>query len=288
MPRDTGFPRADVENEFLRLRRRQVLARLAHKLSREPDDVNLVLPYSEVVAALGYEGERSIGLKSIKLANIVGSVDERRDFDRRFRPTSARVRARWEQLALAQRRGAPMPPIDVYKVGDLYFVKDGHHRVSIALARGETTIDAFVTEVRTTLPAKDVKTRRDLLFKSYERMFASRVPLPPQMQSKITVTDPWSYAKLGENVEAWGFRFIQHEHRTCDRAEIARRWFTDEYTPVVKMLREADLLGDGTEAEAYMRVAAERYRLILTHEWSDDIIRRLRASSVSSRRRRPS
>jgi hypothetical protein len=54
------------------------------------------------------------------------------------------------------------------------------------------------------------------------------------------------------------------------------------------MLREADLLGDGTEAEAYMRVAAERYRLILTHEWSDDIIRRLRASSVSSRRRRPS
>ena len=81
---------------------------------------------------------------------------------------------------------------------------------------------------------------------------------------------------------------MQHEQRFCDRAEIARRWFTDEYTPVVKMLREADLLGDGTEAEAYMRVAAERYRLILTHEWSDDIIRRLRAAPVSSRRRRPS
>jgi hypothetical protein len=170
MPRDTGFPRADVENEFLRMRRRQVLARLAHKLSREPDDVNLVLPYSEVVAALGYESERAAGLKTIKLVNIVGSVDERRDFDRRFRPTSARVRERWEQLALAQRRGAPMPPIDVYKLGDLYFVKDGHHRVSIALARGETTIDAYVTEVRTTLPAKDIRTPRPL-FKSYERMF---------------------------------------------------------------------------------------------------------------------
>ena len=101
-------------------------------------------------------------------------------------------------------------------------------------------------------------------------MFLARVPLPPPMRAKITVTDPWSYAKLGENVEAWGFRYSQHEQRFCDRAEIARRWFTEEYTPVVRMLREADLLGDGTEAEAYMRVAAERYRLILTHEWSDD------------------
>jgi hypothetical protein len=117
-------------------------------------------------------------------------------------------------------------------------------------------------------------------------MFLARVPLPPPMRAKITVTDPWSYAKLGENVEAWGFRYMQHEQRFCDRTEIARRWFTDEYTHVVKMLREADLLGDGTEAEAYMRVAAERYRLILTHEWSDEIIQRLRAAPVSSRRRR--
>ena len=103
MARDTGFPRADVENDFLRMRRRQILAKLAHKLSREPDDVNLVLPYDEVIAALGFEGEHFAGLKTIKLRDIVGSVDTRRDFDRRFRPTSARVRERWEQLALAQR-----------------------------------------------------------------------------------------------------------------------------------------------------------------------------------------
>jgi hypothetical protein len=87
-------------------------------------------------------------------------------------------------------------------------------------------------------------------------------------------------------VEAWGFRYIQHEHRFCDREEIARRWFTDEYTPVVRMLRDADLLGEGTEAEAYLRVAAERYRLILTHAWSDDVIQRLRGLSAERRRRR--
>jgi hypothetical protein len=276
MPRDTGFPRADVENDFLRARRRQVLAQLAHRLRREPDDVNLILPYDEVVAALGYEGEHYLGLKTIKLDTVVGTVDSRRDFDRRFRPTSARVRERWERLALAQRRGESIPPIDVYRIGELHFVRDGHHRVSVALATGQTMIDAYVTEVHTTLPAKDIHRRGDLLVKSYERMFLSRVPLMPSARAKIQVTDPWSYAELGEAVEAWGFRYMQHEQRFCDRAEIARRWFAEEYTPVVRMLRDAKLLGFGTETEAYMRVARERYRLMRTHEWNDEVIRRLR------------
>jgi hypothetical protein len=279
VPRETGFPRADVENDFLRVRRRQVLARLAHRLRRGPDDVNLILPFSDVAAALGVEGERALGLKTIRLSTVVGTVDSHRDFDRRFRPTSTRVRERWEKLALAQRRGASIPPIDVYRVGELHFVRDGHHRVSIALATGQTTIDAYVTEVRTTLPAKGIRGRGDLLFKSYERMFLSRVPLSDQAQAKIAVSDPWSYAELGEAVEAWGFRCMQHEQRFLDRAEIARRWYAEEYTPVVRMLREADLLGSGSEAEAYLRVTRERYRLIRTHDWNDDVIRRLREQS---------
>jgi hypothetical protein len=274
---ETGFPRADVENDFLRARRRQILARLSHRLRREPDDVNLILPFDEVVAALGRKGERSLGLRTIKLDTVVGTVDSRRDFDRRFRPTSGRVRERWERLALAQRRGESIPPIDVYRVGDLHFVKDGHHRVSIALATGRTTIDAYVTEVVTAVPAKGIRHRGDLLIKSYERIFRSRVPLPPQAYAKLTVTDPWSYAELGEAVEAWGFRCMQDKDRFLDRGEVARHWLTDEFTPVVHMLRAADLIGSRTDAEAYIRVARERYRLIRTHEWNDEVIERLRA-----------
>jgi hypothetical protein len=276
MARDTGFPRADVENDFLRVRRRQALARLAHRLRREPDDVNMILPFDEVVQALGMEGETALGLQTIRLDTIVGTVDSTRDFDRLFRPTSGRVRERWERMALAQRRGESMPPIDVYRVGDLHFVRDGHHRVSIALATGQTTIDAYVTAVRTTLPAKGIARRGDLLMKSYERVFLSRVPVPPATFAKLAVSDPWSYAELGEAVEAWGFRAMQHEGRFLDRAEVARRWYADEYAPVIRMLRQADLLGSGTEADAYLRVARERYRLIRTHEWNDHIIARLR------------
>ena len=147
----------------------------------------------------------------------MGTVDSTRDFDRFFRPTSSRVRERWERLALAQRQGTPMPPIDVYRIGDLHFVKDGHHRVSIAIATGQKTIDAYVTEILTAVPARGIRHRGDLLFKSYERIFRSRVPLSPQAYAKISVTDPWSYAQLGEAVEAWGFRMMQHEHKFSDR-----------------------------------------------------------------------
>jgi hypothetical protein len=276
MPADTGFPVADVENDFQRARRRQVLARLAHRLRREPDDVNLILPFDEVVAALGFRGERRLGLQTLRLDTIVGTVDSTRDFDRRFRPTSDRVRERWERLALAQRRGEPIPPIDVYRVGDMHFVIDGHHRVSIAMATGAKTIEAYVTEVQTQLPPTGIRGRRDLLVKSYERIFRARVPLPPADLAKITVTDPWSYAVLGEMVEAWGFRCMQDKGRFLGRAEIARHWYAQEYVPVVRMMRAADLIGSRTEAEAYMRVAGERYRLILTHDWNDEVIERLR------------
>jgi hypothetical protein len=276
MPADTGFPAADVENDFQRARRRQVLARLAQRLRREPDDVNLILPFDEVVAALGRRGERRLGLQTIPLDTIVGTVDSSRDFDRRFRPTSGRVRERWERLALAQRRGEPIPPIDVYRVGDMHFVQDGHHRVSIAMATGATTIEAYVTEVLTQLPPTGIRGRRDLLVKSYERIFRARVPLPPAALNKITVTDPWSYAELGEAVEAWGFRCMQDKGRFLDRPEVARHWYAEEYLPVVRMLRAAGLIGSRTEAEAYLRVAAERYRLVLTHDWNDAVIERLR------------
>jgi hypothetical protein len=276
MPADTGFPRADVENDFLRARRREMLARLAHRLRREPDDVNLILPFDEVVAALGMRGERRLGLQTIRLDTIVGTVDSTRDFDRRFRPTTGRVRERWERLALAQRRGEPIPPIDVYRVGGLHFVQDGHHRVSIAIATGATTIDAYVTEVLTIVPAAGIRRRGDLLVKDYERLFRARVPLPEPAYAKITFGDAWSYAELGEAVEAWGFRCMQDEHRFMDRSEVAARWFAEEYRPVVRMLRTADMIGSGTEAEAYQRIARERYRLIRTHMWNDEIIERLR------------
>jgi hypothetical protein len=150
---DTGFPRADAENDFLRARRHQVLAALTHRLRHQAADSDRLLTLDEAAGALGWRGQRYLGLQAIPLNTIVGTAGSRRDFDRHFRPTTGRVRERWEQLALAERRGAAIPPIEVYRVDSLHFVSDGHHRVSIAAATGQQTIDAYVTEILTAVPA---------------------------------------------------------------------------------------------------------------------------------------
>jgi hypothetical protein len=147
--RDTGSPPLDAQTDFSRARRRRALGRLAARLRRKPADFDSILPFEDVVRELGHRGERRLGLQTIPLDSIVGSIDRTRDFDRSFRPTSRRTRGRWERMATAARRGEAFPPIDVYRIGDLHFVKDGHHRVSIARAQGLPDIDAYVTEVLT-------------------------------------------------------------------------------------------------------------------------------------------
>ena len=129
-----------------------MLAAIGRRLRREPDDVALILPFEEVVDALGRIGESDAGLHTVPIEAIVGSVDRMHDFDRRFRPTTSRTRGRWERIAAARRRGEALPPISLYRVGDLYFVRDGHHRVSVARAMGDTVIDAYVTDVNTRMP----------------------------------------------------------------------------------------------------------------------------------------
>jgi hypothetical protein len=276
MARDTGFPTADAQDDFLRVRRSRALARLGALLRLEPG-VDVMLPFDEVVDALGRVGERDLGIQTIALDSIVGSVEHRKDFDRHFRPTSSRARVRFERIAEAQRRGKSMPPIDVYRVGELHFVRDGHHRVAVARAQGRERIDAHVVEVVTRVGADASLRPQDLPLKSHERLFLERVPLPPEARARIALTDPQNYGSMAEGVEAWGFRLIEHESRFLDRPEVARRWFEDEYLPVVAMLREADLIGRReTETDAYQRLTADRYRLMRTQEWSDEAIARVR------------
>jgi hypothetical protein len=275
---DTGSPTHDAEADFSRARRRRQLARLSARLRREPDDVDLILPFDEVVEALGRRGERRIGLQTIELDSIVGTVDRsRREFDRNFRPTSRRVRRRWQGIATAMRRGDSMPPIELYRVGALHFVVDGHHRVSVARQMGLEKIDAMVTEIITEVPADAGISPRDLPLKSHERLFFERVPLPKPLRDRIEMRNGWDYAGLAEGVEAWGLRLMQARGEFMTREQVAEEWFRDEYEPVTEMLREAGLCGQGrTMTECYARVVSLRYLLLRTHEWNDEVIERLR------------
>ena len=107
-------------------------------------------------------------------------------------------------------------------------------------------------------------------------------------RERIQLSNPWDFGWLAEMVEAWGFRMMQQRGAFADRREVAARWFEDEYVPVSEMLAQGGLTErDETEAEAYMRLAGQRYLLLRTHEWSDEVVNRLRRGSDKKRRRLP-
>jgi hypothetical protein len=282
----TGFPAEDAQNDFARARRSWMLADLGRRLRFEPDDVGYILPFEEVVEALGRVAEHDIGLQTVPLDSIVGTVDRTKEFDRAFRPTSPRLRARWQRIAEAQRRGESFPPISVYRIGELHFVRDGHHRVSVARSLGREDIDAYVTEVQTRVgPGDDVRVS-DLPIKGHERLFRERVPLDRERRSRIKLTDPWDYGSLAEGVEAWGFRAMQGHRAFMDRAEVARLWFDEDYKPITDMLTSGGLVERGeSETDAYMRIVEARYMLLRTHDWSDEVLERLRSAERGRKRR---
>jgi hypothetical protein len=273
------FPDLETSRDFDRQRRRHALGRIAARLRQEPDDIDEMLPFEEVVAALGRRAQRDLGIQEIPLAAIVGTVDRRPDeFDRAFRPASKRLRERWQRVAAARHRGITLPPIDVYRVGDLYFVEDGHHRVSVARSLGDTTITARVREIRTAVGADPSLRPRDIPLKHHERIFFERVPLPPALRARVELTDEWRYAQLGVLIEARGFRESQAAGRLIPREELALSWFKHQFEPIAAILREEGIGGAGTDADRYLRFMMLRYLLLHTHEWSDDVVERLIAA----------
>jgi hypothetical protein len=129
----TGMPVVDAQEDFRRARRAHVAARLVHR-ARVPS----TLPGTAGVP----RGQAR--LEVIPLKAVVGTVEPTNTFDARFRPASELVRARWERVALAVRRGIALPPITVVPGSDGYYVEDGRHRVSVARAIGQRDIDAWV------------------------------------------------------------------------------------------------------------------------------------------------
>jgi len=278
MATETGFPVQDAHDDFLRARRRAAVSAVRRRLHGRSATYDVLLPFDEVVAALGRRGERDLGEQVIEVDSVVGSVDRSTGFDRLFRPTSDEVERRFRRIDAALRRGGEMPPIEVYRIGDVHFVIDGHHRVAVARALEWTTINAHVVEVLTVVGAGRDLRLEDLPTKGHERVFAERVPLPPRMRQRIQLRSGEDFGILAEMVEAWGFRYMQLRGRMMDRRETAECWFTEEYEPAVGLLRQTGLLTGGTETEAYLRLSTERYRLLRSHSWDDETIARLRGA----------
>jgi hypothetical protein len=144
---ETGNLMVDAQTAFARQRRRRRREQATSWLLRQKQGGSCLARLEEVLGATPAR-RRMVGLRTIPLESIVGTAEPAKAcaFDHSFRPPST-SRRRWERLWMATRRGTPLPPISVFRLGDQHFVGDGHHRVSVAHALGMAAIDAEVTEL---------------------------------------------------------------------------------------------------------------------------------------------
>ncbi|HVW42327.1 MAG TPA: hypothetical protein VHC18_13340 [Amycolatopsis sp.] len=235
---------------FDELWRRGYLAQLKSLLAaRRPGELEII-PLEEAVAALGKQSEHDEGRREVPVTAIVGTIARIGDFDREFRPRNRTLRNRWEALAATC---AQLPPVSLVRLGELYFVADGHHRVSVARAKERETIEASVHSICTIACAHRCLTLADLPSKAAERMFLERVPLPDDVRTGLWLDEPAQWLRLAESAEAWGFR-----NNLRDRCTLAQRWWVEEVLPVVAQLRARGICLPPRDVEAYVRALAVR------------------------------
>jgi hypothetical protein len=140
---DYELVRALTAFDFERARRR---ARAGRWLSRAIGRCNRLLSFEDVEQDRALSGHSHSDIEYVPLSRIVGTVGRKLDFNRDFYPVQDHTRGRWQNINGAMIAGVPLPPVELYKVGDSYFVKDGNHRVSVARYRGLAYIDAYVID----------------------------------------------------------------------------------------------------------------------------------------------
>jgi hypothetical protein len=134
-----------VDADFTRARRRARLRAVAALIRREHTS-NQLLSFDDLRRELAANNRRPRGTRVVEVDEIVGSVGRWEDFDRSFLPARASVGNKWKRIDRAFQRGEDLPPVELYEIGDTYFVVDGHHRVSVARYHDVPTVEASVAE----------------------------------------------------------------------------------------------------------------------------------------------
>lgn len=259
MSSGSNYRRALVASQFHRARRRAAIESLLSRFSGEPVDL---LSFDEVVGKLGVSGQSSLGVQQIPVAAIVGSVGRYQDFSRTFLPRRMSDEDRWVSVGAAATTVADLPPIEVYKVGDSYFVLDGNHRVSLARMQGLDFIDAAIVEVRTRAPLPPGAKPDGLIIAAEHAAFLTYTGLDSlRPHADVQVSVPGQYCHLENHIEA--YRFILEVDNDVDISfpEAVGRWYDEAYLPMVEAIREQGILRyfpGRTETDFFVWLARHR------------------------------
>ena len=222
---------------------------------------NKLKPFDEVVRQYEFAGQHSKGNKTVPIEKIIGSVGRFRDFDSIFLPRQTNTRERWMRIDEAHLTDTPLPAIELYKIGDTYYVKDGNHRVSVARERGQRFIDAYVTEIELQKPAAEMGLVERIVAEERRKFYGS-TRLKRNLGIEIEISHPGGYTKLLKHIEVHRWFLGEHRGEEVSWEEAVAGWHRDVYSPLIGVIRENKVMKDFPEDRE-----GDLYLWIIEHLW---------------------
>jgi hypothetical protein len=206
----------------------------------------------------------------VPLDHIVGSVGRYQDFTRAFFPRRDELQDRWQRIDRLVVAGRSLPPIELYKVGQVYFVRDGNHRVSVARQHRLPTLRAYVWEFKTPVPLQPDTDIDDLLCQTARAAFMERTGLDRLcLGLRIELTQPDGYDDLLNEIEAYQHILSSIDAREVPFDEAVTLWCEMRYAPIVDIIRQRDALHEfpgRTEADLYLWLCRNQQELEARYE----------------------
>jgi len=261
-----SFPGATMSNQanqdFRDARFSAFLNAVRGALLQQP---TTLLPFEEVRARVFIRGQRDTGFQSVPLDRIIGSEGRYTDFDRLFLPRNDRTKDRWKSISRAHYQEIPLPAVELYKIGAIYFVRDGNHRISVARQRGQVDIDAHVIELTTDVPLTPDLDQHDLLLKEEQSDFLEWTNLAQlRPGASIEISELGGYLELTRHIE--GHRYflgLERGHEVRSEEAVAH-WYDTVYLPLVAAIRRSGIVEafrGRTEADLYLWIMDHRHYL---------------------------
>lgn len=234
---------------------------------------NELLPFDEVRRRMPMKGQHYIGLKEVPINQIIGSEGRYADFDRAFLPVQNRTKERWINIDKAHYKQVNLPAVDLYKMGEVYFVRDGNHRISVARLLGQDFIDAFVTEIDIPVPLTADTNVDDLVKTEQYARFIERtnlLKLHPDLRFDTSYPD--QYGKLIEHIDVHRWYLGEQHGREVPYQEAVASWFENVYLPLVNIIRDQGILRNfpgRSETDLYLWIIEHQF--YLKEEYGDDV-----------------
>ncbi len=242
-----------VRSDFSRARFKSFINQVFAVLSGQR---NNLLSYDDVKEKLRIGGPIYRGVKTVRTNQIAGSLNRYHEFDRAFLPKDEQLANRWQNVDRAFYEDIHLPPVVLYKVGEVYFVVDGHHRVSVAREQGQEFIDAEVRECATRINiTPDIKPE-DLEILGSKVDFLERTGLDklrPDANIKLNIPD--GFTRMLEHIAVHRYFMGLDYKRDISEQEAITHWYDTVYLPIAKLIRDSGLLDefpDKTEGDLYL------------------------------------